>query len=356
MQAQPRGGYRNMSSTQPSVFPERQVFRTRLTDLFGIAHPILAGGLMWLSDASYVAGVVNAGGMGFITSRSSESLNAFEEQLSACKKLTSGRPFGVNLSTSRHSAVPLMSYLDAALAAGVRHFETAGRAPADELIARIRDAGGIVIHKVPQIKHAVTAERLGVNAVAIVGMECGGHPGSNTDMPAMLAATIAAERLSIPFAIGGGIGTGRQMLAALAMGADAVVIGTRFLAAEEVTAHESYKQRMVNATENDSLVAFAGNQTLGGAWRVLNNETAREVRLRESQGETEFAAYGDLLRGSLTRDACYRDGDVEKGMVSMGPAVRFVTHVEPIAAIIRDLLNDAKAAQARVNALTIGAP
>jgi len=238
----------------------------------------------------------------------------------------------------------------------VQHFETAGRAPADDLIARIRDAGGIVIHKVPQIKHAVTAERLRVNAVAIVGMECGGHPSSNTDMPAMLAATIAAERLSIPFAIGGGIGTGRQILAALAMGADAVVVGTRFLAAEEVTAHESYKQRMVNATENDSLVAFAGNQTLGGAWRVLNNETAREVRLRESQGETEFVAYGDLIRGSLTRAACYRDGDAEKGMVSMGPSICFTKRVEPIATIMSDLLHDAKAAQARVNSLTSNAP
>lgn len=175
-------------------------------------------------------------------------------------------------------------------------------------------------------------------------------------MPAMLAATIAAERLSIPFAIGGGIGTGRQILAALAMGADAVVVGTRFLAAEEVTAHESYKQRMVNATENDSLVAFAGNQTLGGAWRVLNNETTREVRLRESQGETEFAAYGDLIRGSLTRDACYRDGDAEKGMVSMGPSICFTKRVEPIATIMNDLLHDAKAAQARVNSLTRNAP
>jgi len=345
-----------MSTGQHGASSERQAFRTRLTELFGIKHPIFAGGLMWLADAPYVAAIVNAGGMGFITSRSFETLKAFEEELSSCKRLTSGRAFGVNLSTSRHSAVPLMTYLDAALAAGVRHFETAGRAPADDLIARIRDSGGIVIHKVPQIRHAMTAERLGVNAVSIVGMECGGHPGSNTDMPAMLLAAIASERLSIPYAIGGGIGTGRQLLAALAMGADGVVIGTRFIGATEVTANEAYKQRMVAATENDSLVAFAGNQSLGGAWRVLNNETARQVRLRETQGKTTFDVYADLIRGGLTRDACYRNGDTEKGMISMGPSVCFIRQVEPIAAIMTALLRDAEAAQARLKAMTIDAP
>jgi nitronate monooxygenase len=249
-----------MSETTQAPFYREAPFRTRITTLFGIAHPVLAGGLMWLSDASYVSAVVNAGGMGFITSRSFETLAAFEAELIRCRELTFGKAFGVNLSTSRHSAVPLMTYLDAALAAGVRHFETAGSAPADDLIARIRDAGGVVIHKVPQVKHAITAERLGVNAVAIVGMECGGHPGSNTDMPALLAATIAAERLSIPFAIGGGIGTGRQILAALALGADGVVIGTRFLTATELSTHPAYKARMVAASENESLVALAGNQ------------------------------------------------------------------------------------------------
>lgn len=340
-----------MVGNQGNTHPERQVFRTRLTELFGIRHPILAGGLMWLSDAPYVAAIVNAGGMGFITSRSFETLGAFEQELSKCRSLTDGRAFGVNLSTSRHSAAPLMTYLDAALSAGVRHFETAGRAPADDLIARIRDAGGTVIHKVPQIRHAITAERLGVNAVAIVGMECGGHPGSNTDMPAMLAATIAAERLSVPFAIGGGIGTGRQVLAALAMGAEGVVIGTRFLAATELTAHEDYKQRMVAATENDSLVAFAGNQTLGGAWRVLNNETARAVRQREVRGETTFDAYADLIRGSLTRDACYKGGDAEKGMVSMGPAACFIRRIETASAIMAELLSDAQAAQIRITGM-----
>lgn len=334
--------------TEPGAPP---LFRTRITELFGIRHPILAGGLMWLSDAPYVASVVNAGGMGFITSRSSATLPEFEAQLTRCRGLTGGRPFGVNLSTSRHTAVPLMTYLAAALDHGVRFFETAGRAPADDLIAAIRDAGGIVIHKVPLLRHAMTAERLGVDAVALVGMECGGHPGANTDMPAMLGGAIAAGRLRIPYAIGGGIGTGRQLLAALALGADAAVIGTRFLAAAEVTAHEAYKQRVVAAGEDDNLVAFAGNTPMGGAWRVMANGTAQEVQRRQAEGLDGFDAYADLLKGTLARDACYRDGDPESGMLSMGAAACFIDRVEPMAAIIETIIAEAADCRARLDRL-----
>ncbi len=328
-----------------------QVFRTRITELFGIRHPVLAGGLMWLADAPYVAAVVNAGGMGFITSRSFATAEAFRAELVRCRTLTEGKPFGVNLSTSRHAAVPLMVYLDIALEEGVRHFETAGRAPADELIAAIRDAGAIVIHKVPLLRHAQTAERLGVHAVTLVGMECGGHPGANTEVPAMLGGAIAAERLRIPYAIGGGIGTGRQLLAALALGADAVTIGTRFLTGVELSVHPAFRQRMAEAGEEDSLVAFAGNQQLGGAWRVLANATAREVRRREQAGMAEHADFADLTAGTLSRDACYRGGDVERGMLSMGPSICFADRVEPIGAIMDRLIAEAVSCRARLDGL-----
>ncbi len=328
-----------------------QVFRTRITELFGIRHPVLAGGLMWLADAPYVAAVVNAGGMGFITSRSFATPEDFRAELVRCRELTRGRPFGVNLSTSRHTAVPLMDYLAIAQQEGVRHFETAGRAPADDLIAAIRAGGGIVIHKVPLLRHALTAERLGVDAVTLVGMECGGHPGANTEMPAMLGGAIAAERLRIPFAIGGGVGTGRQLLAALALGADAVTIGTRFIAAAEVSAHPAYKQRIVEAGEEDNLVAFGGNQAMGGAWRVLANATAQEVRRREAAGLGTHADFADLIAGTLSRDACYRGGDAERGMLSMGPSACFIDRVEPIGAIMDRLIADAVAARARLDGL-----
>jgi NAD(P)H-dependent flavin oxidoreductase YrpB (nitropropane dioxygenase family) len=329
-----------------------QLYRTRITDLFGMTHPILAGGLMWLSDASYVAAVVNAGGMGFITSRSSATLDAFCTQLDRCAELTDGKKFGVNLSTSRHTAVPLMGYLHAAMDRGVRFFETAGRAPSDDLITAIKRRDGVVIHKVPLIKHAQTAERLGVDAVTIVGMECGGHPGINTDMPTMLGGAIAAERLTIPFAIGGGIGTGRQLLAALAVGADAVMVGTRLIAAAEVTAHPAYKQRVVDADETSSVVAFAGNQPLGGAWRVLANATSLEVRRREAEGLRDYADFSDLMAGALTAQGCYGEGDFDRGMVSLGPSACFIDRVAPVADIIDAMMQEARHCHGRLDRLT----
>jgi NAD(P)H-dependent flavin oxidoreductase YrpB (nitropropane dioxygenase family) len=317
------------------------LFRTRITELLGIRHPILAGGLMWLSDASYVAAVVNAGCMGFMTSRSFATLSEWHTALDDCSRLTEGKSFGVNLSTSRHTAIPLMDYLHVALEHGVRCFETAGRAPSDELIREIKRAGAVVIHKVPLLRHAVTAERLGVDAITIVGMECGGHPGVNTNIPAMFAAAQAVGRLHIPFSVGGGIGTGRQLLAALAMGADAVTLGTRLVAAEEVSAHPAYKGRVVESDETSSLVVFAGNLKMGGAWRVLDNATAREVRRREQAGAQTYEEFKDLIAGSLVAERCYRGGETEFGLVSLGPAACFVDRVEPIAAIIEGIVAEA---------------
>jgi NAD(P)H-dependent flavin oxidoreductase YrpB (nitropropane dioxygenase family) len=331
-------------------------FRTRITELFGIRHPILAGGLMWLSDARYVAAVVKAGGMGFMTSRSFATEAAWRTALEDCARLTGGAGFGVNLSTSRHTDVPLMAYLRMALAQGVRYFETAGRAPPEDLIREIRQAGGIVIHKVPLVRHALTAERLGVDAVTVVGMECGGHPGVNTEIPALLAGTLAARKLRIPFSIGGGIGTGRQLLAALAVGADAVTLGTRLVAAAEVSAHPTYKARVVASNETDTLVAFADNPAMGGAWRVLDNATARAVKQREAAGAREYAAFRDLIAGSLTAERCYRGGETEYGMVSLGPAACFVDRVEPMAAILRRLIAEAEAAFARLDAMRRAPP
>jgi nitronate monooxygenase len=347
-------------TADPALVPPHQdtlhpaVFSTRITQLFGIRHPVLCGGLMWLSDASYVAGIVNAGGMGFMTSRSFPTLENFTAEMEACATLTDGKPFGVNLSTSRHASLPLEAYLHAALDRGVRFFETSGRAPADGLIATIHAAGGVVIHKVPLVRHARTAERLGVDAVTIVGSECGGHPGINTEVPAMMGGAIAASCLRIPFAIGGGIGTGRQLLAALALGADAVVMGTRFLAAEEVTAHDACKQRVIAADESSSVVVFADNVPLGGAWRVMDNATVQEVRRREAAGLRHYADFSDLLAGSLTAQRCYRQGDTESGMVSMGPAACFVQRIEPMREIVNNVIAEAASFRNRLSGMSAG--
>jgi nitronate monooxygenase len=327
------------------------VFRTRITELFGIRHPVLAGGLMWLSDATYVAAVVRAGGMGFITPRSFPEPGAFARELARCRELTGGLPFGVNLNVSKVAGhnLKLDEWLDLSLRAGVRHFETVGNAPGD-LIHRIHEAGGVAIHKCPLLRHALTAERAGADAVSIVGMEAGGHPGP-AKYSSMVIAPLAVRSLRIPLVIGGGFGTGQQLLAALAVGAEGVVLGSRLLASEEIWAHPAYKERIVAADEDSSVVAFAGNLPMGGAWRVLDNETVREARRREAAGAATHAEYADIIGGTVSRDRAYRDGDVERGMLSCGPAAAFTEAVEPVEAIIDTIMSEAVAARHRLDHL-----
>lgn len=328
------------------------VFRTRLTELFGIRHPILAGGLMWLSDARYVAAVVRAGGMGFLTPRSFPEPDGFARELERCRELAAGLPFGVNLNLSRveNHNQRLDHWLDLALRAGVRHFETVGRAPG-ALIRRIQAAGGIVIHKCPLLRHALAAERAGADAITILGREAGGHPG-NAELSSLVVAPMAARQLAVPLVVGGGIGSGEGILAALAAGAEGVLLGSRLLAAEEVWAHPHYKARIVAADQDSSVLTFAGTHPMG-AWRVLENETAREVLRREAAGAKGFGDFADLVGGTRSRDHVYRDGEVERGMLSCGPAAAFATAVEPMDAIIGTLMREAEAARQRLAGLSL---
>lgn len=304
-------------------------------DRFGIDTPILCGGLMWLSEASYVAASVRAGCMGFITTRSFDDTSAVRSELQKCRDLAEGRPFGVNLTISaRESANQrVLADLDAALDEGVRHFETAGLPPG-ELVRRIHDAGAVVIHKCSSVRHALSAEVLGVDAVAIVGMEEGGHPGMN-ELPASLLGALAAGRLKIPFALGGGIGSGVQILAALSLGADAVVMGSRFLVAEEISTHSAYKRKLLECDEHSTTTVL---RSLRSTWRVLANETAAEVARIEATGAADHAAFGELILGRYARDGCYRNGDWNRGMLSLGPAIAFADRIEPMERIVARLM------------------
>lgn len=324
------------------------VFRTRITELFGIAHPILGGGLMWLSDARYVAALVNAGCMGFITPRSFDSDEDFAAALVQCAALTGGRPFGVNLTlSSRPEAnAAVRRWLDMALAHGVRHFETAGYAPT-ELIGTLHEAGAIVLHKAPSIRHALSAERAGADAVALIGMEEGGHPGTN-ELPTMLMGALAVEQFRVPVVLGGGIGHGRQIAAALAQGHEGVMMGSRFLVCEEIGAHRAYKEHLLGCDEHSTVRLL---HTLGNTWRVLRNDTARRIDEIERAGAADHAAFGDLISGRTARDHCYAQGDWQRGMLSLGPAIAFATRIEPLAAIVARLLDEARASLGRLSSL-----
>lgn len=323
-------------------------WRTPLTARFGMRHPILAGGLMWLSDASYVSALVRAGAMAFMTPRSFSSLEQFAVQLRSCREACGELPFGVNLTLSNRPEAnrDVPQQLEVALEHGVRRFETVGPSP-DRLFDRIHESGGIVIHKCAFVEHALKAQRAGADAIALVGMEAGGHPGMNP-LPASLLCALALEQLQVPLAWGGGIGHGRQIAAALALGCAGVVIGTRFLVGDEVTAHPAYKDHLARQE------AFASTMVLrstGHPWRVLENDTAREVRQLETQGARRYEEFGALALGRTGRDGAYLAGDPQVGLLSMGPSIGFANRREPLARIVDELMQqtqDAWRAAARL--------
>ena len=321
--------------------------RTRLTRLLGIEKPVLCGGLMWLADARYVAAVVNAGAMGFVTARTFPDPEAFRAELQLARDLTGGRPFGVNLHLSAREGENAIidSHAEILLEEGVRIVETSG-VPPRALMPRLQAAGATVVHKVAAVRHAVAAERMGADAVSIVGAECGGHPGMYM-VGTMVQAAKTAGQLTVPFAVGGGIGHGSQLAALLAMGADAAVIGTRMLVAEEIWAHPDYKARVAAADETCSRLVL---QTLRNTYRCLDNATARQVQALEQAGETDFEAYRPLVAG-INQKHAYETGDAEGAILSLGQAACFADRVAPAGEILDQLMAEAATGRDRLNAL-----
>lgn len=324
---------------------------TRLTALFGMRLPILAGGLMWLSDAGCVSALARAGCMAFMTPHSFDGLDAFQAQLQRCRAACAGAPFGVNLTLSRRPelAADVQAQLDMALAHGVRHFETVGPAPWP-LFDRIHAAGGVLVHKCTSLAHALKAEQHGADAIALVGPEAGGHPGMN-EQSAHLLCALALAQLQVPLALGGGVGHGRQIASALALGCDGVLIGTRFLVGAEVPLHAAVRQRLLAAGAQDSVVCL---RSTGHPWRVLDNATARAVAEREAAGACTYPEFGALVRGRTGRDQAYVGGDPEAGLLSMGPAIAFAQQPQPLGEIVADLV--AQTGQALDRLATLRAP
>lgn len=325
------------------------MLRTRLTELFGMRLPVLGGGMMWLSDARYVAALARAGALGFVTPRSFDSLDGFRAALRACRDASDGRPFGVNITQSRRQSENALvpAWIEIGLEEGAKAFETVGPSP-HALFERIHAGGARVIHKCAFIPHALKAQDAGADAVALVGCEAGGHPGTN-ELPTFVLAALALEQLRIPLALGGGIGSGRQIAAALALGADAVVMGTRFLVCEEIWAHENYKRHLAAQPAEASTLAL---HSTGHPWRVLNNDTVRRTRALEAEGACRYPDFGALSTGRLGRDGAYAAGDWDTGLLSMGPAIGFANRIEPVQAVLQRLMDDAAASAAHLGALT----
>jgi len=324
------------------------LFRTRITDLLGIRHPILCGGMgPRVSDARYVAAIVNAGGMGFIVAAGFPEPDEFRAELQRCRELTEGKPFGVNLYISRQAGGidRVKRQVDVLMDFGVSCVETAGASP-ETVVPMLQQAGIKVLHKVPAVRYARSAAKMGVDGVIVVGNDCGGHPGIY-GISSMVQAAHAAQVLDLPLVIGGGIGTGRQLAAVLAMGADAVILGTRMLVTEELWIHPRLKQIVVEGDGTESVVV---KRAIRDHHRVLRNESAEAVLVLDEAKVTEFEPYRAHVMGTLAHQA-YLSGDSRKGMLDYGPAAVFADAVEPAEAIFDRLIDDARTAIHRLNFL-----
>lgn len=313
--------------------------RTRVTDLLGIQYPIIQGGMQWVGRAELASAVSNAGGLGILTALTQPTPQALREEIARCRDMTD-KPFGVNLTIlPTTNPPPYEEYLDAALESGVRIIETAGRSP-KEFVAKAKAAGAVIIHKCTAVRHALSAERAGVDAISIDGFEAAGHPGED-DVGGLVLFAAATKAVSVPLIASGGISDGRGMAAALMLGAEGINMGTRFCATKEAPIHENIKLALVNATERDTNLIF---RTLRNTGRVLKNAVSDEViGIERRPGGCEFADIQPLVAGSRGR-AALAEGDVNGGLIWASQAVGLVQDIPTCAELIERMVKDCREA------------
>jgi nitronate monooxygenase len=314
------------------------MFRTRITELFGVDHPIVQGGLQAVATADLTAAVANAGAMGFITALSFESPEDLRAEIRRCRDLTD-RPFGVNITLLPALVPPdYPGYLRVCAEEGIRFMETAGRSP-EPFMPLCREAGISVVHKCTSVRHALKAESLGVAAISIDGFECAGHPGED-DITSLVLIPLAADAVDLPLIASGGFGDGRGLAAALALGADAINMGTRFVATAEAPVHHKAKQALVDHGELDTTLIL---RTLRNTARVLDNEAARRVlEIERRPGDTDIGELIPFVSGSITRDKVWGEGDVEAGMVSVGQVMGLIRDIPTVAELVERIVAEAE--------------
>ncbi|MBO3742994.1 NAD(P)H-dependent flavin oxidoreductase [Actinoplanes flavus] len=307
---------------------------TRFTEVFGVRHPIVQGGMQWVGRAELAAAVSSAGGLGMITALTQPTPKDLAAEIERCRKLTD-QPFGVNLTIlPTITPPPYDEYRRVIIDSGVTIVETAGSNPEPHM-AMFREHGVRIIHKCTSVRHALKAERVGVDAVSIDGFECAGHPGED-DIPGLVLIPAATARLAIPVLASGGFADGRGLVAALALGADGVNMGTRFMCTAESPIHDSVKKAIVAGDERGTELIF---RQLRNTARVAGNAVSREVVEILRAGGT-FPDIAPLVAGSRGRKV-FEDGDLDAGIWSVGMAQGLIDDVPTCAELLDRIVTEA---------------
>jgi NADH:quinone reductase (non-electrogenic) len=312
--------------------------QTRITELFNIQHPIIQGGMHYVGFAELAAAVSSAGGLGIITGLTQRTPEKLAAEIARCKEMTD-KPFGVNLTfLPSFEEPPYAEYIAAIVEGGVKIVETAGRSP-EAYMPALKAAGIKVIHKCTSVRHSLKAEAIGCDAVSVDGFECGGHPGED-DIPNMILLPCAADKLKIPFVASGGIADGRSLVAALALGAEGINMGTRFIATQEAPVHERVKQAIVAATELDTRLVM---RQLRNTERVLKNAGVERLL------EIEKARGADLKITDIIEEVAgvypkvMIDGNMDAGAWSCGMVAGLIHDVPTVKELIDRIISEAEA-------------
>jgi nitronate monooxygenase len=321
------------------------MFETRLTKMLGIEYPILQGGLQWLATAQLASAVSEAGGLGIISSLSFPDQNSLRKEIRRIRETTQ-KPFGVNLSmlpelTKGDRTEEILEIL---LEERVPVVETSGRSP-EPFIQRLKREGIKLIHKVPSVRFAKKAESIGADAVTVVGFECGGHPGMD-DVTSLVLIPSVTNSLHIPVIAGGGIADARGFLAALALGADGVLMGTRFVATQECPAHPKIKEWFVKARETDTMVI---QRSIQNTARVIKNKAAGKAFSMEERG----ASLEELLTviSGLMGQKSLMEGDCDGAVIACGQCVGLINEIKSVKEVIEDIIQGAQRILERLNSL-----
>lgn len=310
--------------------------RTRFTELVGIEHPIVQGGMMWVGRAELAAAVSNAGGLGILTALTQPTPDDLRREIDRCRTMTD-KPFAVNLTILPSvSPPPYAEYRKAIIDSGIRIVETAGHKP-QEHVDDLKAHGVTVIHKCTAVRHALSAERMGVDAISIDGFECAGHPGED-DIPGLILIPAAADKVKIPMIASGGFGDGRGLAAALALGAEGINMGTRFCATVEAPIHDKVKQFIVANDERDTHLIFRRFHNTG---RVAKNSVSDEVIAISAREEAVFEDIRPLVSGAKGRQAL-ESGDLDAGLVWAGQVQGLIHDIPTCKELIDRIVEEAE--------------